>query len=208
MTETTRQFNCPNCGAALKASLRYAKQVACDHCDSMVMLEDAVVRLAGKQGVMADMPSLLTLHEPFAYQGKTYTPVGHIRFDYAHGFWDEWWAETADGACWISVDEGDIAIEEPLELSRPVDPAALAVGATVRVNAGEFLITEAGEAVCRAVRGEIPEAIAPGDRFAYWHLSGADGALVTLEAEGAEVTATRGRWLNPYAIAARPAGRA
>lgn len=201
MTVEQRAFNCPNCGAALQASLRFSKVVACDHCDSMVMLEDDALRLAGKQGVMATMPSLLALHEPFSYRGKSFTPIGHVRFDYAHGYWDEWWTLTGGEACWISVDEGDIAIEQPIELDGKFDPADLRLGNFVRVNHGQFMVSEQGVAVCRAVRGEIPEALAPGDRFDYWDLAGQKGAIVTIERQDDVFTAHRGAWINPYEVA-------
>lgn len=169
----------------------------------MVMLEDDALRLAGKQGVMADMPSLLSLYEPFTYRGIDYTPIGHVRFDYAHGWWDEWWTVTNGDACWISVDEGDYAIEKPLELSQPIDRAQLQLGLFVKIKLTQYMVTEAGHAICQAVRGEIPELLSPGDEFDYWHLSGPEGALITLEMEGDEITASSGAWINPYEVSAK-----
>ena len=166
----------------------------------MVMVEDEVVRLAGKQGVMADMPSLLAMHQPFKYDRIEYTPVGHVRFAYANGFWDEWWTFSSKGESWISVDEGDIAIELPIDLDEKINVAGLETGNSVAIGATRYLVTETGHATCEAVRGEIPEAISPGDQFDYWHLSGPNGALITLEAEGDVVTATRGAWIDPYRI--------
>ena len=205
MSPNARQFNCPNCGGALQASLRFAKVVACGHCDSMVMLEDDTVRLAGKQGVMAQVPSLLEMHQPFVHKKISYTPIGHVRFAYAHGFWDEWWTHTAKDAFWISVDEGDIAIEQPLVLDEGFDTAKLRTGKSAQINGAQYLVTESGHATCEAVRGEIPEAISPGDSFDYWHLSGRDGTLVTIEAEKDVVSATRGEWVNPYEVERQPA---
>ena len=200
MTADQRAFNCPNCGGELRASLRFAKVVACDHCDSMVMLEDDALRLAGKQGVMADMPSLLSLLETFTYRGTKYTPIGHVRFEYAHGYWDEWWTLTPDDAVWISVDEGDIAIEKPITLSNEIDPAELRLGNFVAIEHAQFMVSEEGEAVCQAVRGEIPEALAPGDRYDYWDLSGSEGAIVTIERQDGVFSAHRGVWINPYEV--------
>ncbi len=75
-------------------------------------LEDDGVRLAGTQSTLADLPSLIQLKTPFSYDNTSYLPVGHIRYSYDHGFWDEWWLLDNSGeGKWMSVDEGDFAFD-------------------------------------------------------------------------------------------------
>ena len=195
-------FNCPSCGAELQRKLAHTKLVTCDYCDSTVMLEDEAVRLAGKSGVMAEYPSILRMHKTFTWRGRSLTPQGHARFKYAHGFWDEWWAMEGGDGVWISIDEGDIAIEEPLD-AQGLDIgrwADLRIGAALSLAGGRFVVSELGSAEVEAVRGELPELLTVGQRFDYAHLSGSEARLITLEREDGEITATEGLWVDPFEI--------
>lgn len=201
-------LHCPSCGAGLPRAFRHARLAACAYCDSTVLLDDAGLRLAGSAGVMAETPSLLALGRPFAHRALKLLPVGHARFSYEHGSWDEWWALDAEQGTgvWVSVDEGDIAVEEPLAVAADGLPAfaALEIGAAVELAGERLIVTERGEAACEAVRGELPEVLRPGDRFRYAHLSGPRGRLVTVEVgRDDERRCTQGRWLDPFEI--RPA---
>jgi hypothetical protein len=168
------------------------------------MLEDESVRMAGKAGVMTEMPSLIRLNRPFSYDGVIFTAIGHARFEYEHGYWDEWWAENRDGVgAWISVDEGDIAIEEPLIIEAGSVPGfdALEVGSMHEIWGRTFIVSERGRATCEAIRGALPEALAVGDAFAYVHLRGPGVELVTLEFDDdGEVSASDGHWIDPFRI--------
>ena len=204
MMADAKNFNCPNCGAELSVRLRTTKLIACDYCDSNIFLEDDAVRLAGKQGVMADFPSLLKLHQSFAYRGWDFMPVGVARFDYGQGFWDEWWVQGGDGeGRWISVDEGDFALEEPVEIEKTPSAFELVPGKAVTLDGHDLYVTEKGKATCIAVKGELPEALSVGDTYTYFHLSGPGGLLYTLEIDRGRAACHRGRWIDPFGIKAQ-----
>lgn len=195
-------LNCPSCGSAVPHALRYAKLVVCPACQTSLFLEDEAVRQAGERAALAAAPSLFARGVPFSYRGATYVPHGRIRFDYGRGYWDEWWVESSTGeAGWMSVDEGDIAFEEPLQLSGAA-PAfeRLSLGAKLSLGEDEVTVTEKNEATCLGAEGELPEIIAPGDRHGYVHLSGPQGLLITLEYAGDETLAFRGRWIDPFEV--------
>ncbi|MDM8547386.1 DUF4178 domain-containing protein [Candidatus Venteria ishoeyi] len=121
-------YNCPSCGGPLALHFRYTKLMTCPHCGSGLFLDDKVVQLRGIQSVMADYPSLLQLYQNFTYRDWKFTPVGHVRFEYAHGYWDEWWvisSNSGEEGKWVSVDEGDIAIEVPVSIHSLSLPAQL-----------------------------------------------------------------------------------
>lgn len=201
MLNTTH--NCPQCGSLLPLNFRYSKLVVCGHCSSTLFLEDAAVRLAGKASVLAEMPSLLQLQVPFSYQGKTYTPVGHVRYRYQDGCWDEWWVLDGADGCWVSVDEGDFAFEIPRpDWIHPFpDIRTAQVGQTVKRLTQSWEITEKDLCTCEGVQGELPEHILPGERMGYLHLSGPESALVTLEYPfQGEPMAYEGRWVDPFEI--------
>lgn len=194
-------FNCPNCGGELSRRVAQSKMVACDYCESTVLLEDDVVRLAGKQGVMADEPSLFELGRAVEYEGRSFMPIGKARFAYSSGWWDEIWALDGEGdGIWISVDEGDIAIEQRVETTERVDERRLRLGGQVSFDGEIFHVTEADTGRCEALRGEFPEKMSVGDTYTYYHLSGPRGRLVTLEYEDGEMYVTEGEWIDPYSI--------
>lgn len=157
---------------------------------------------------MAETPSLLALGWPFVHRALKLLPVGHACFSHEHGSWGEWWALDAGlgTGVWVSVGEGDIALEEPLAVAADDLPAfaALEPGTAVELAGERLVVTERGDASCEAVRGEPPEALRPGDRFRYAHLSGPQGRLVTVKAgRDDERRCTEGRWLDSFEI--RPA---
>lgn len=196
--------NCPQCGNLLPVSFRHSKLAVCEHCGSTIFLEDEAVHLAGKAAVLAEMPSLLQLRVPFVYGGQTYLPVGHIRYRYSGGFWDEWWVLDGQGAGhWVSVDEGDFAFEIPMRWELPFpDLRDAQVGQAVKRGNHTWEITEKNLCSCEGIRGELPERILPGERMGYLHLSGKYGELVTLEypLQVGEPCAYQGRWVDPFAI--------
>ena len=196
-----KDFNCPNCGGELSRKVAQSKMVACPYCESTVLLDDEVVKLAGKGGVMAEEPSLFVLGRTVEYEGESFMPIGHARFSYSSGWWDEFWALDGEGGgVWISVDEGDIAIEENHETSEHLDESNLTLGARVRSEEEIFRVTEVDTGTCEALRGEFPEEMILGETFKYYHLSGPRGRLVTLEYEDGEMYVTEGRWIDPYEI--------
>jgi DNA-directed RNA polymerase subunit RPC12/RpoP len=204
MISADQTFACPNCGAELSTRLRSTRLVACDYCDSSIFLEDDVVRLAGKQGVMADYPSLLKLHQSFDYRGWGFMPIGVARFDYGQGFWDEWWVmgEDSEGR-WLSVDEGDFALEEPVDIEKAPSAFELVPGRAIVLDGQELHVTERGRATCVAIKGELPEALTVGDSYTYVHLSGQGGLLYTLEIDRGRSACHRGRWIDAFGIRAR-----
>jgi len=194
-------FNCPNCGGQLSRKVAHSKMVACPYCESTVLLEDDAVKLAGKGGVMADEPSLFVLGRPVEYEGESYMPIGQARFSYSSGWWDEFWALDGKGdGVWISVDEGDIAIEENHETDIQIDESKLKLGARINFEDELFRVTEADRGKCEALRGEFPEEMVVGDVYTYYHLSGPRGRLITLEFEDGEMYVTEGQWIDPYEI--------
>lgn len=201
MNLTPRTFACPNCGAELEVRLASTRLVACGYCDSNVFLEDDAVRLAGKRGVMADYPSLIQMRGNYRYRGWQFMAVGRARFDYGQGFWDEWWVMGGDGeGRWLSVDEGDFALEETVEIGRTPSPFELAPGKTIRIRDEDLLVTEQGRATCTGVQGELPEALEVGDSYNYFHLSGVGGRLYTLEIDCGRAAYHQGHWLDPFEI--------
>ncbi len=182
-------------------SFRFAKLVVCPHCGSTIFLEDDAARLAGDQSALTELPSLVRLKVAFRYRNAAYLPVGHIRYRYAFGYWDEWWLLDDGGqGVWLSVDEGDYAFEHPLRLDAPPDFHALKINDELELDGREWRVTELDKARCEGFEGELPEIIRVGETFRYAHLSGIDGELMTLEYVGNGVQAYAGKWVDPFDV--------
>lgn len=196
-------LNCPQCGNALPLAFSFSKLTVCNQCDSTIFLEDQGARLAGTQSTLADLPSLIQLKTPFSYKKISYLPVGHIRYSYGQGFWDEWWVMDNQGeGVWMSVDEGDFAFEHPKKLQGSLPRInQISLDQTVRVMDKDWKVTEIGRATCEGFQGELPEVIEAGEQFDYIHLSAKDAALMTLEFFGPnEVYGYQGQWVDPFDI--------
>ncbi|MEL6337975.1 MAG: DUF4178 domain-containing protein [Pseudomonadota bacterium] len=198
------EYRCENCGAPIERRIRTSRLVACTACNTTQMLVDDVFRNAGTQGVMLEVPGLLTLGRRARLPGFEVEVLGHLRFSYGPGWWDEYWCDAGDKQLWISVDEGDIAIERPMQardIPRSLVPGP---GAQFKLRRVTYTATEVETAECIALRGELPEAIAIGERHAYVDFTGDRGEMVTYErwegAAGVEEAWYTGTWIDPWEV--------
>jgi hypothetical protein len=199
-----RPLNCPSCGAPLPRRLRHAKIAVCESCRSIVYLEGAEATFLGSQSALVDYPSLLELDCTYRYDKLLFEPVGMLRYSYGRGFWEEWWCVGDDGGGhWISVDEGDFAMEEPLG-TRTGLPSFDDIR---RQGSAELLgeawtLTEVGEASLAGIAGQLPEVIDPRRQFFYLHLSQPGAKLLTLEYDDPQGAPELhlGQWIDPFRI--------
>ena len=197
-------FNCPVCGAPAPKQMQFAKLLVCDSCKTSLFLEDNAVKHAGVKSVVVDQPSIFSLGQTYRYRAMTFETVGRIQFDYGGGYWDEWYVMKPSGKCmWVSVDEGDIAIESPMTINTPIPACdSVTIGQTVNLDGQKLLVTEINSCECVAVEGQLPEVVFPGDEHHYVHLSGSKGTLFTLECFGDESLLFKGTWVDPFDIKA------
>lgn len=193
-------LNCPVCGAAIAARLKYAKLVVCEHCKTSLFLEDDAVKHAGVKSALTDEQSILGLGQRFQYRSWTFEPYGHVRFDYGDGIWDEWWVVLDTGAGkWISVDEGDIVIETPVETEVTLpDFDSVRVGDQIMLLNQGLTVTEKNRSRCIGMEGELPEIVFPGDEHRYIHFSGPRNLLLTGEYFEHNTACYQGTWIDPF----------
>lgn len=197
-------LNCPNCAAELEKRLQYTKFMVCPYCQSRLFLEDDAVRHAGEMSAMTEVPSILKLGGDFTYRGWNFIPVGRVRYDYGRGFWDEWWVMDNEGkGKWISVDEGDIAIEESVEFEDEVPSFdGLSIGDAVKLGGKDFIVTEKNACVSKGAEGELPFEIIQDESYNFIDLSGAGKRIVTLEYFKDGVDCYEGVWVDPFDVKA------
>lgn len=196
--ESEKHYNCPQCGDRLSLFFKYSKLIKCPSCNSSIFLEDESVKLIGESSVLSSEPSLIQLHQRFKLQGKTFTPLGKIRYDYGRGFWEEWFVkDERNKAFWLSVDEGDFVLEEKIKLTFPVKNfAQFKLGKRYK----EYLVTEKGHGICVGFEGELPKQITINETHQYVHLSTGYNNLVTVEFNKQNMQTFKGKWIDPLEI--------
>ena len=193
-----KEITCPQCGYKLPLHFKYTKLIKCPSCGSTIFLEDEVVKVIGKESVIATPPSLIKLYKRFKIKDKEYLPVGVIYYEYDRFSWSEWWILNKRGVgFWLSIDDGDYILEE--ETSYKLSKIWFKDFALGMVVDG-WRVTELGEGVCIGFEGELPEKIIIGQSHYYVHLSKPNGVFATAEFSGAKRWFFLGKWIDPFEI--------
>jgi len=196
--EAISTLHCPQCADSLPLYFKHVKLVQCNSCKSNIFLENEATRLAGDASVLAPEVSIISMNTPFGYDKKRYLPLGKIRYSYGRGFWEEWWLkDTNDDEYWLSIDEGDLVLEQAVNLSYAHD-----IFETLKIAdiLKDGIVTEIGTAKCEGFEGALPKIIQIGASYKYAHLSGKDASLVTLEKGLDKIEAYQGKWISPFDI--------
>lgn len=198
------EINCPACGASLDPRLKYSKLVVCAYCQMAIFLEDEAAKVAGKMAVLTDQPSMLSIGQRFSYQGLNFVPIGRIRYAYPKGYWEEWWVLGDDGhPYWVSIDEGDVAIESKVETQAKFPPfAEIKLGQEIVVSGKNARITEKNSCQCVGAEGELPFQVAPNESHDYADLTGEASSIYTLEYFPEGVECFEGKWIDPFEVKA------
>lgn len=191
--------NCPNCGDHVADALAAAPMAVCPSCQSTIYQLDGRLLSAGTAGEMHDAPLLFGLGDRIKVDKHWVTAVGHARFSYGPGWWDEFWAENDSGeGIWISIDEGDVVAQAALDHAPTARPPRR-VGAIISFRDG-FRVTEIDSGECIALRGRFPERLAVGDSYAYLNAMAENGALLSAETHAGETQWFLGKWLDAFEL--------
>ncbi|MEP1013485.1 MAG: DUF4178 domain-containing protein [Paracoccaceae bacterium] len=195
-------LNCPNCGNRLDLRFAAAKMTTCASCRTTIYLESDHLRDAGSSGEMHDAPLLFQVGQTVSTGAETYEIIGHARFSYGAGWWDEFFAVTGDAEeVWISVDEGDVIVQRLLppdaisKISLPLE-----LGTNVTTDDANYRVTETETATCIALHGEFPEVLKIGTTYSYVNCQGDDGTLLSGEFSTGDPDWYIGAWLDQYSL--------
>lgn len=197
-----KELNCPNCGAHCPILFKQIKVATCDSCGTTLMINDAQVQLTGEQGVMHDAPLLFELGNQVVLGRTSTTILGHARYSYGRGFWDEFCGVDSSGeSCWISVDEGDVVRQTRLRgEDAPRFQPPFKPGETLDFDASDFTVTEVETAECVALRGQFDEMLKVGETHSFVNASAGDEALLSGEFWEGNALWFFGRWYDPFDI--------
>jgi hypothetical protein len=196
---------CPNCGAALPPVLARARMVDCAFCGSSIVLADRVVALAGRAGEMIEAPELVRVGGAVETPNGRFEALGHVRYDYGRGHWDEYHGLIDGLDTWLSVDEGDVALQRPVpDTAVPAGGRRLfRTGAQVVVAGRTYSCTEVNSAEAVAFRGQLLERVEIGETHLFANFTGSGGAMVTGEVWDGGAAWFAGAWVDPFLV--RPA---
>jgi predicted nucleic acid-binding Zn-ribbon protein len=197
---------CPNCGHGFAALRRSTRMFDCPSCGTTLFRENDALAPIGNHGEMHTTPMLFGLGDRVEAGGEVFEIVGHARFDYGRGVWDEMWGLDANGdGVWLSVDEGDVALQRAFAPgSGPRQPDPMPVGHDFIYQGRPYTVTEADTATCTAIRGEFPEKLEVGERYRFVNAAGREGALLSGEFWDGGHDWFEGVWLDPFTITVRP----
>lgn len=195
-------YNCPNCGARINELAKIARMAACESCDTTLLIEDEVARAAGEKGVMHETASLFDIGDTVKAGESSVILKGKARFSYGRGFWDEFWGLDENGkSVWISLDEGDVAVQRELadaSLSKAVQKAG--IGDAIALDRREFVIAEIETAECVALRGAFDHELRVGESYKFINALGRNGTLLSYEYWIGGAQLYLGQWFSPFDI--------
>ena len=195
---------CPGCGAELNWKFQFTKQIVCEYCNTLLFLDDNAVKNAGTSAALADIPSLLEIGSYFEYNNETYLPLGCMQYEYDYGYWNEYWclSQQQEGL-WISVDEGNIAIEKKLKYTESIDYYdSYYVGAQYKFNKiGRLMCQEKNQAKLVAAAGELPCPVNLGEEHSYIDFISGKGRSFTIQFFNDNTFEIyKGIWIDPFEI--------
>jgi len=201
-----KDLECSSCGASIGLKEKFSKFFVCEYCGSAIFIEDDAIKNAGKMSKVIDVPSLINLGYTYTYRNFSFTPIGMVSYDYGRGFWDEFYVSDNEGKYhWVSVDEGDIAIEEPVKEQLNISQFnSIKIGDTLSLYKNEIeiplLVTEKNSCRCIGAKGELPFPVTMEEKYNYLDLSGPGGTIYTIEYTEDGTDVYYGKWIDPYDI--------
>ncbi|MBL9129338.1 MAG: DUF4178 domain-containing protein, partial [Verrucomicrobiales bacterium] len=208
-----RNYDCPQCSAAVPFRSSVTVFATCGFCRSMVVRRDAEVSLMGTQAVLPPDLSPLTIGTRGTWEGRPFTLVGRVRLTYDEGAWTEWCADFGDGRWgWVAESQGlyyvsvEIAVpgdfpgaselaagsEERSKKLRREDPsiavgrAQMELGRRVGIAEAMYVVQDVKKATVQSAEGELTFAAVPGRAGLSVDLRGEGDAFASAEysAEG------------------------
>jgi len=145
-----------------------------------VVRQGEILQRLGKMAELFDDHSLLQLGASGVLEGKNFTLVGRLQYQYREGSWTEWIAVLDDGtSASLSEDNGAyvFARSAPLKRSAPT-PAQFRVGATTAISGVSYTVSSNETVSLRSAQGELPRLPPLGREFAMVELRAQNAAKV------------------------------
>lgn len=151
-----------------------------------VQSEDALKEV-GKTAALVEDGSPLALGASGTINGKTFTIIGRIQYQFGLGYWNEWYINMADdagGPAWIGEANGMYfftRLKKDAKLSSELQFDGLQAGGTVMVDGSEFFIKDIQTSKVVSGEGELPFPFESEYEAPVVDLVRRDGTFATLD---------------------------
>ena len=177
-----RVSNCPNCGAPINFRWSSAVQTTCEFCHSILISSGVDLK---KVGEVADLPmdsSPIQLGTEGAYQGKTFTAIGRIIYEYEQGGWNEWHLIYNDGTSgWLSDAQLEYDLSWLVPPQKLPDRGHISPGQEFTWKSKKFRVTSMTHAQYKGVQGELPFHYWDKQKLLFADLRTSDGDFATVD---------------------------
>ncbi len=174
-----RQIACPSCGAPLQIESAFTTLLVCNYCGASLTVLDTGVDLTGKTAKLAEYPSRLSVSAQGRIKGRAFRVLGRVRYQYADGFWDEWFLQLDNQQVgWVEEDEGDLTLVFKSKLTSPIPPFnQVRVGSFLPLGTDRLFVSEKGQAKVLGAEGQVSMVAAPGRAIQYIDGNAANKAI-------------------------------
>lgn len=160
----------------------------------MVRSGDTLARI-GKMSELFDDFSPLQLFAAGKFNGRAFTLIGRLQYQYAEGTWSEWIAGFDDGSTGtLSEDNGAFVFSSALTSPTEVPSAAqFEVAHTTALNGKTYTVASSQTVTLMSAQGELPKLPPLNTPFEMVELRGDQGDVVSIDYGSAPPTLSSGR---------------
>jgi len=174
-----RRFHCPSCGAAHLVTNPGILMKICDYCRTAIYWDDESALRAGNKSLELPVSARFKVGASGKLKKESFRVLGRLVYAHDTGTWNEWYVEMQNGSIlWLSEDEGELFLEKPFTLTKPVPPfGELQPGMEIALGSKIGVVEEIGKARCIGGEGEIPFQVEIGETYPYADGAGQDGSF-------------------------------
>lgn len=184
-SNTQRHYRaaCPGCGAPVEFHSAQSTHAICAYCHSTVVRDGDKLARVGKMAELFDDHSPLRLMASGRYQGRGFTLVGRLQYQYGEGRWSEWIALQDNGStAYLSEDNGAYVYAQPSGLKRETpSPEQFRLGMLTAINGQAFTVTSVQSVALIAAQGELPRLPKLGESFTLVELRNDQGDVLSID---------------------------
>lgn len=187
----TAALACPTCGAPLRERFRGPELVVCEHCGSFVAIAAQRLTVVGRAAPLVRTPTRFALGATIRVRGVPCECVGHVRYDYDDGAWDEWQLARPDGTIVrLQEDEGDLVLWATAVAGAPVSLAGARPGGALPLFGRTVRVSEIGRARVVGAEGSLERIVTPATPFDYVDGHAAGGVVSVRSSRDASLCLT------------------
>lgn len=195
------QNSCPNCGDQVVLCISSPAVTQCKSCDTTLLIATNGFEFAKGGHFIHDRFSPINIGDEIMVNKLLLSVFGAVRYSYGLGWWDEWYCEVENGeGFWLSVDEGDYAIQRLIDGKNLGLSASPKIGDEVVFESRTHYLSEIGNAELLSFTGSLPILPKIGEKIEYFNFEGAYAQLLSAERSRTSINWYFGNWIDPFEL--------